>query len=199
MQSLPFYLAALWFTKTSGRGSTKNVRTLVPAFYGILTHSRANKLGLLYRAAGIQLLSALASSPGCGTFDMRVFTNRMGLVVGKLHIPMYAQGMLLVRVCLPVCIELSQFRAVDQPRFSCYRIVRNASNSALTLLSLCLPPSDSFSLSRTLIMPFLVLLLPSSLMSCNSWRWSSSRFYQLFIILDLSNLVHLIFFRKKLS
>ena len=81
---------------------------------------------------------------GYGTFDMRVFTNRTGPVVGKLHIPMYArEGPLPVRMCPPVCIELSQFRAMDQPWFACYRIVRNASNSASLSHSLSLSLSIS--------------------------------------------------------
>lgn len=67
---------------------------------------------------------------GYGTFDMRVFTNRTDPVVGKLHIPMYVRGPFSARMCPPVCIELSQFRAMDQTWFARYRIVRNASNSA---------------------------------------------------------------------
>lgn len=70
--------------------------TLVPGFYAILTHSRAKSR----RESGVYSMGAVYASTrldsnklaAYGTFDMRVFTNRTDSVVGKLHIPMYAQG-----------------------------------------------------------------------------------------------------------
>lgn len=75
------------FTKTPRRGRVETRNS--PAFYAILTHSRAKRHGSIYR---VYPSSLWGSGARAGTFDMRVFTNRTGPAVGKLHIRMYARG-----------------------------------------------------------------------------------------------------------
>lgn len=92
------------FTKTPRRGRVETLLPLLPAFYAILTHSRAkSSTGLCYSSVVSGISDFGPGSGGHGTFDMRVFTNRTsGPAVGKLHIPMYALGQ---RICARHCVS----------------------------------------------------------------------------------------------